>query len=112
MEQGEGPTGSQIIDIAQVQPDELRCSCQMDTKSCAGTAVQKVQKLRRLFEQEANLDHSLVTRFCEQLLFKTERSADVSLSPREWTQQKQVLLKYVQVSCGYINRQQVHPLAL
>ena len=29
VEQGEGPTGSQIIDIAQVQPDELRCSCQM-----------------------------------------------------------------------------------
>ena len=52
--------------------------------------------------QEANLDHAFITRFCEFLLFRGTPRQDAS----EWTAQKQILLKYVQVSCSYVSRQQ------
>lgn len=56
--------------------------------------------------QEANLDHSFVSKFCELLMIRVSPLGEGSLSPREWAQQKQILLKYVQVSCAYIAQQQ------
>ena len=56
--------------------------------------------------QEAKLDHAFVTKFCEQMLFRPGTPQEGAMTPREWTQQKQILLKYVQVSCNYFAHQQ------
>ena len=56
--------------------------------------------------QEAKLDHAFVTKFCEQMLFRPGMPLEGAMTPREWTQQKQILLKYVQVSCNYLAHQQ------
>ncbi len=56
--------------------------------------------------QEAKLDHAFIARFCEQLLFRRRPGGDAPLSPRDWGRQKQILLKYVQVSCSYVAQQQ------
>lgn len=53
--------------------------------------------------QEAGLEHSSIAKFCELLLFG---AGEAGLSPREWLQQKQILLKYVQISCAHIAQQQ------
>ena len=56
--------------------------------------------------QEAKLDHAFITKFCEQMLFRPGMPQEGAMTPREWTQQKQILLKYVQVSCSYLAHQQ------
>lgn len=72
VEQSDGPSAAQIVDIAQ----------------------------------EANLDHNFITTFCEYLLFRPGSRSDTGLSSTQWRNEKQMVVKYVQVSCSHIARQQ------
>jgi hypothetical protein len=72
VEQSDGPTAAQIVDIAQ----------------------------------EANLDHNFITAFCEFLLFRPGSHSEAGLSATQWRNEKQMVVKYVQVSCTHIARQQ------
>ena len=56
--------------------------------------------------QEASLDHAFIIRFCEFLLHRSMPRQDAFASPAEWTTQKQILLKYVQVSCSHVVHRQ------
>jgi len=72
VEQSDGPSAAQIVDIAQ----------------------------------EANLDHSFITTFCEFLLFRPASQGETGLSPTQWRNEKQMVFKYVQLSCSHIAKQQ------
>jgi len=56
--------------------------------------------------QEANLDHSFITTFCEFLLFRPASQGETGLSPTQWRNEKQMVFKYVQLSCSHIAKQQ------
>ena len=56
--------------------------------------------------QEANLDHNFITTFCEFLLFRPGAPGEVMLTPTQWRNEKQMVVKYVQVSCTHMAKQQ------
>lgn len=56
--------------------------------------------------QEASLDHNFITSFCEYLLFRPGSRSETGFSATQWRNEKQMVVKYVQVSCTHIARQQ------
>ena len=69
------------------------------------TAILNPQ-LIHVIVQEANLDHNFITTFCEFLLFRPGAPGEVMLTPTQWRNEKQMVVKYVQVSCTNIAKQQ------